>query len=1325
MAESNQFVYKPQSERGGLAILLPSNIKGASVDIVDSNGNVIATGNNAGPSNGNRDTFRFDKPGNMYGEDISVQVSYGDESYTIPVGAGGTRYEGEGLNVESINPNPTGKGNVGGGYGGMTGGQYSPYINDQDFNNPFVVPQYLPFGGTAPFVDFQGATDYAYGIGQLNKDIYFGNVGGEQAKQTAMGLLQTDIEGIKTGAEQLVPMVRQQGDLDVQTNIARGQQLDQFNLQRLPQFNAANIKQAQQLSRAAQEMRTEQVQAAGLDYKGRITELLDQLREQSKGRLSSDLAAELDTATRNRGADIAAATGVSSISGAGVRAQDRLLIGEKLALQQQAQAQLPGVLTQAQSVLQAPEERAPGVYAQPTQIPLTVSNVQDRLPVQSSISAGQAQLGLGTAATQMQTISPSTILGSNLQTQQFNEQARYGNEIFNFENQSKYMNAVDNAYMNAIQQDKADDIRDQQYNMFQQGLDAQYSAQQARGESMQGGFVQGQAAATPQAGTLTNVPAPTPAQGAAIQTEYDLPNGNVLEVWDDGTTRERSPNGSYYATTRTPQNLGGATTGGALMQRPSGAPTYGNAQGDQGFLGQLASGASALGAIGSGLSGFISAGASAYDAVFGDGDGKITVNGNEVSQTSFKNWLADTAKEWTGYGQDREAQFNEPTSYKGEALTGNIADDEGNITGYVTESGIEVSREDALAYQRATGESKPSLYEQSTQALNNYGLDWGTLVDTGSTIANWGNMSTADKLVSTGNIGTGILVNKGILTEQEAKNISNFTGALGVLADPFASDAEKVAAIGNAGADLVVTSYTGSINQPTTINGNKVVGSVSTADGKEGFSVQKADGTYDVVAKSDLVTSSNVHSGINAFAVLTSNADKETKMTALTAIGIDASVANGIVSEVAGGNMLAALSVFDTARNWEDMNDMQKGVAVIKTGGAVFNAVSGTSSAWTNSAVESSSAIASSTAKTAAPATAGASAWGTLGNIIGGASVIAGGAMGAKTAYDTITKADDMSQSKSVKYATAGGISAGMGLGAAIATGGALMSGMALGATLGSSVPIVGTIVGAGVGALAGLAIGSTGTGKGSGQLMRDDWRSSMQNNGFLDKDYNVTLADGTKYDMGLDGNAKLTNLDGTSRHTYDIDWDNELATNSIPKGHLFNIATGLDPTGHQKFGTFDRATAQNVNAATSNAQSMEDVNANYLSMLEDAGVASEDLVMQLEVLRAQGKIDQEEYLVYLNATNEIYGTNIQPSDSQESRDYLISTLEAKGNNMSEYDRYVYNELTNPDRIDYWNYQRDKRKGKAVPKERVYLGMGKEFSAYKQYAKQRNAQVRG
>lgn len=135
-------------------------------------------------------------------------------------------------------------------------------------------------------------------------------------------------------------------------------------------------------------------------------------------------------------------------------------------------------------------------------------------------------------------------------------------------------------------------------------------------------------------------------------------------------------------------------------------------------------------------------------------------------------------------------------------------------------------------------------------------------------------------------------------------------------------------------------------------------------------------------------------------------------------------------------------------------------------------------------------------------------------------------------------------------------------------------------------------------------SIGSMMTsGKSQQQQIRDSFRTNLKDSGVADDKYQVTLADGSKFDIGLDGKHKFKNLDGTERHPYDGDASNPLS----------NYATGkLDPMikriyeGAPEDYHTEQFTGMLVNAAISNAKSEKDVDANIAAMLGNSPFAKQ-----------------------------------------------------------------------------------------------------------------------
>lgn len=119
--------------------------------------------------------------------------------------------------------------------------------------------------------------------------------------------------------------------------------------------------------------------------------------------------------------------------------------------------------------------------------------------------------------------------------------------------------------------------------------------------------------------------------------------------------------------------------------------------------------------------------------------------------------------------------------------------------------------------------------------------------------------------------------------------------------------------------------------------------------------------------------------------------------------------------------------------------------------------------------------------------------------------------------------------------------------------------------------------------------------GKSKAQSSRDTSRAATQSSGLADKNFNVTLADGSLYNIGADGHASLNNVGknidgGTTRHPYDVDFSNPLAKNAV--GSLNDLARQILGEGasqtqiEQEIGMLD-------NAVTSNAKTQDDVTKN------------------------------------------------------------------------------------------------------------------------------------
>lgn len=137
-------------------------------------------------------------------------------------------------------------------------------------------------------------------------------------------------------------------------------------------------------------------------------------------------------------------------------------------------------------------------------------------------------------------------------------------------------------------------------------------------------------------------------------------------------------------------------------------------------------------------------------------------------------------------------------------------------------------------------------------------------------------------------------------------------------------------------------------------------------------------------------------------------------------------------------------------------------------------------------------------------------------------------------------------------------------------------------------------------------------TGKSDAQLLRDDFRGLLKETGVADDDYNVTLADGSQFNIGLDGKTKYQNVGENidkkkTRNAWDVDFSNPLAEFAVKQidPMVRNIYQGADGKLN-----LEQYTGMLVNAATSNAKSEDDIKANIAAMLgkstfaKQAGVA-------------------------------------------------------------------------------------------------------------------------
>jgi hypothetical protein len=190
-------------------------------------------------------------------------------------------------------------------------------------------------------------------------------------------------------------------------------------------------------------------------------------------------------------------------------------------------------------------------------------------------------------------------------------------------------------------------------------------------------------------------------------------------------------------------------------------------------------------------------------------------------------------------------------------------------------------------------------------------------------------------------------------------------------------------------------------------------------------------------------------------------------------------------------------------------------------------------------------------------------------------------------------------------------------------------SGMAIGATLGTMIggPGLGTAIGAALGTLAGGLIGAITSGKHKDQKVRDEMRSFLVQNGVLDSKYQLQLADGSMYNMGLDGGPRA---EFGGRRPYEIDLSNPLAKYAISWVNplIEFIAQGNPKLKTDFVGYF-------ANAAMSNAKTLDDVRQNVNAFMKRFGVTDEALAQAVIQAGQSGKLDPGVAAAYVNGIQE------------------------------------------------------------------------------------------
>lgn len=250
-----------------------------------------------------------------------------------------------------------------------------------------------------------------------------------------------------------------------------------------------------------------------------------------------------------------------------------------------------------------------------------------------------------------------------------------------------------------------------------------------------------------------------------------------------------------------------------------------------------------------------------------------------------------------------------------------------------------------------------------------------------------------------------------------------------------------------------------------------------------------------------------------------------------------------------------------------------------------------------------------STASSLGTATSGLSGMGDLGTGFLGSGMTAGGlatvgaglgaaGYGAYNLARNRSKWDDKSE---WEYPTRNGAIAGAGIGTMI-------------------LPGVGTAIGAGLGALGGYAASQFGGGKHKDQRRRDDTRKTLKGMGAIDDAYNLTLDDGSKFDIGRDGSVK----------NYNVDFSRSGAGDTVGAVNpLAMLVTGGDT---------EKKRSDLAGYYTNAALSSGDASKNIKKFYSDAGYDHATAYGRVHEMQQKGQISKEAGDQAKNALDQLYG---------------------------------------------------------------------------------------
>ncbi len=162
----------------------------------------------------------------------------------------------------------------------------------------------------------------------------------------------------------------------------------------------------------------------------------------------------------------------------------------------------------------------------------------------------------------------------------------------------------------------------------------------------------------------------------------------------------------------------------------------------------------------------------------------------------------------------------------------------------------------------------------------------------------------------------------------------------------------------------------------------------------------------------------------------------------------------------------------------------------------------------------------------------------------------------------------------------------------------------------------------------------AVGSGKDRDQFNRDQVRKSFGELKFVDDQFNVSLADGTKFNIGVDGKAKpeygIDPNTGKAMHAFDLNHSDPLVKQLVPMVNpLVNVLTGGDKKLASDF------TGYLVRAAMSNSGGdFKKAMSNVQSFYQQLNANPTDLASSIDKMLADKKIDAQTAAIWKNDIN-------------------------------------------------------------------------------------------